>query len=210
MSLLLCFRGIYQPTARDHHPNVPTFPQKNVHKEHKTAPFCCIFPLFVLLLAGKPRLKITASFLTPPRRPPPSTPSFQVQLISLLVYFPYHVLSSSPFTTTCIQLSSWDFFAFNPLSSSLSFLLRTGESSQSQIWATLFIVIGSQDSFLNMGVRFKQLREQLSLGSKQLSRFVIPLFLATDVQMALAYLLNPHPSPEEPQMKWAAQNGQDW
>ena len=118
MTLLLCFRGIYQPTARDPHPNVPTVPQKNVQKEHKTALQNCSLLLHLSIICTTTCWKTQAQnhsiifnsslslplplplplLLPPPPPPSTSTPSFQVQLISPLVYFPYHVLSSSPFT----------------------------------------------------------------------------------------------------------------
>lgn len=105
------------------------------------------------------------------------TPSFPSRWLHLCYTSP---ISAVPFVllheSHCHQ---GNFFPSKPLTSSLSYLLRTGELLKAS-FRPLYLLsqAGKQDSFLNVGVMFKHLTGQVSLGSIQTFRFVIPLFLA--------------------------------
>lgn len=191
-----------------HYPNVPTVPQR-MEKEHITAPQNCSLLMdlshsfyYHMPEAQAPHHSIIFSSSLPTACLSHPPPQFSIQVTSTYIYTSY--LSTVPFVllheSHCHQI-----FPSKTSNFSLSYLLRTGELLKAS-FRPLYLLsqAGKQDSFLSVGVMFKHLTGQVSLGSIQTFRFV-NIISCSDVQMALACLVNLQPSPEEPQMKWAAQ-----
>lgn len=132
MNHLLCLKGTYQPTTRDHHPNVSPFSKNKMFKTELITSFTSTICLEIQDQNHSPTPTIPHSAF--------KSSWFHLCCISLM-----SSLSISSATMTWIK-GSWQNFLPSILSSSSNYLLRTGESSQSRFWATLFIVIGSHHS----------------------------------------------------------------
>lgn len=170
----LCLRGIHQPIAGEHHPNVFTVLQKQKKCSKQNSLTAAQLPP-----TGKRRLKITVSPSTPlsPSLSPPSSPlpaSYLIQCSSPVDFTSVVFPLSCPQNFTCDyylnQMVITEFFTFNLLSSSSRYLLRRGESPQSTFWGTLFIAVGSHHSVLNTRVIVKHLRGHLKRGFQTTSQ----------------------------------------